>query len=106
MVGVRRQLTLIVLGIAAPIFSLAQVDSLEAVLRSAESDSIRVRAHVALSEAYQYSNSSKAKSHGQAALDIANREQWSWALYEAYKQQAFLSAIAGDYTTALKYDND
>jgi signal transduction histidine kinase len=106
MVGVRKRLTLIFLGIACPLLSLAQIDSLESVLRNASSDSLKVRAYVALSAAYQYHNYAKAKANSSEAVEIASRQKWPWALYEAYKQEAFLCALAGDYTTALKYDNE
>jgi signal transduction histidine kinase len=106
MLGVRKQLSLVLLGIALPLLSVAQIDSLESALGNASSDSAKVRAHVALSAAYQYQNYSKAKENAAAALEIAQREGWPWALYAAYKQEAFLCALAGDYTTALKYDNE
>jgi signal transduction histidine kinase len=105
MLGLRLRLTLIALGTAFPLIGLAQIDSLEQALRSADSDSLRVRGHVALAAAYQYQNYAKAKSNSASALEIAEREKWPWALYQAYKQEAFLLALAGDYTSALKFDN-
>jgi signal transduction histidine kinase len=106
MVGVKRRLTLILLGALVPLFSIAQIDSLEALLKKTDSDSIRVRAYIALSRAYQYQNYAKAKTNSAHAMDIAEREDWDWALYESYKQEALLCSLAGDFTSALKFDNE
>src|SRR5688572_33440103 len=88
MVGVKRRLTLILLGTIVSLSSIAQIDSLEAVIKSTDSDSIRVRAYLALSTAYQFQNYAKAKSNSAHAMDIAEREDWEWALYQSYKQEA------------------
>jgi signal transduction histidine kinase len=106
MVGVKRRLTLILLGTVVSLSSIAQIDSLEAVVKATDSDSIRVRAYLALSSAYQFQNYAKAKSNSAHAMDIAEREDWDWALYESYKQEALLCSLAGDFTSALKFDNE
>lgn len=95
------------LGIAWPAISLSQkLDSLESALKAASSDSVRVRLMVALSTGYQYQNFAKAVDNAESALTIAKQKQWPWALFESYRQRAFLAALSGDYTSALKYDNE
>jgi signal transduction histidine kinase len=104
---VKLRLIASLIGIAVPVISFSQsLDSLESALKSTDSDSLRVRTLVALSAGYQYQNFAKAVTRAEEAQAIAEQEEWPWALYESYKQLAFLAALSGDYATALKYDNE
>lgn len=82
----------------------ARLDSLEAAVSNSNSDSTKVRALISLSIGYQYLDHARARQTGTEALTIAEKNKWPWALYESYKQLAFLASLSGDYTTALKYD--
>jgi signal transduction histidine kinase len=103
---VKGRLFLTLVGIAFPALTNSQsLDSLESALQSAASDSVRVKVLVATSSAYQYQNFATALKYADEALAIAEKEQWPWALYEAYKQRAFLAALSGDFTSALSLDH-
>ena len=94
--------------LAAPIFLCAQgqnsIDSLQLLLDKTKSDSMHIELLVELSIAYQYVDYERAKSHANKAVEMAEQKNLNWARLISYKQQGFLSALRGDFTSALKYD--
>ncbi len=94
--------------LVAPLFLCAQgqnsIDSLQKLMDNTSSDSTRIELLVELSIAYQYVDYERAKSHANQAVEIAEQKNLNWAKLIAYKQQGFLSALRGDFTSALKFD--
>lgn len=80
-------------------------DSLETVLRNTTNDSLRFKLMVDLAKDYQYKNFIKAKQFSDQALALAENKNWTWAKVAAYSQEGFLATLSGDYTSAIKFDN-
>lgn len=80
-------------------------DSLENVLYNTKNDSLRFKLMVELSQAYQYKNFIKAKQFSDQALTLAESKNWTWAKILVYRQEGFLATISGDYSRAMKFDN-
>jgi len=80
-------------------------DSLETVLRSTTSDSIRFTLLIDLSKKFQYKNFNAAKQFSERALTIAEKKNWPWAKVAVFSQEGFLATLSGDYTRAIKFDN-
>lgn len=80
-------------------------DSLETVLRNTTNDSLRFKLMVDLAKGYQYKNFIKAKQFSDQALALAENKNWTWAKVAAYSQEGFLATLSGDYTSAIKFDN-
>jgi len=82
------------------------LDSLERVLESSISDSLRLTTLLTLSKEYQYKDIPKAEKFSKQAFSLAEKNNWAWGKSKAYSQEAFLATISGDYTKAMKYDNE
>ncbi|MCE7863164.1 MAG: hypothetical protein DYG99_06450 [Bacteroidetes bacterium CHB5] len=80
-------------------------DSLENVLHNTKNDSLRFKLMIELSQTYQYKNFSKAKQFSDQALTLAEAKNWTWAKIIVYGQEGFLATISGDYSRAMKFDN-
>jgi len=80
-------------------------DSLENVLHNTKNDSLRFKLMIELSQTYQYKNFSKAKQFSDQALTLAEAKDWTWAKIIVYGQEGFLATISGDYSRAMKFDN-
>jgi signal transduction histidine kinase len=105
-INIVRPLTVLLFFLAC-ICSYAQdkIDSLEAELKKAPADTTRIRLYVSLSAQYQYTNYPKSKQYAQQALDLAEKQEMGRWKNLAYRNIGFLFAISGDYSTALRYDN-
>lgn len=79
-------------------------DSLETKLNDAPNDSVRIVLLLELSKKNQFADFAKAKAFANRAVEIADQKELDWARVISYKQQAYLSTIRGDFTTALKFD--
>lgn len=79
-------------------------DSLETKLNDAPNDSVRIVLLLELSRKNQFADFAKAKAFANRAVEIADQKELDWARVISYKQQAYLSTIRGDFTTALKFD--
>lgn len=86
-------------------FSQIQKDSLENILNTKVSDSVRFITYIKLSQQKQYTDFVNAVIYSDKAYAIANRKQWPWAKGIVYNQLSFLATLSGDYSTAMKYDN-
>lgn len=82
------------------------MDSLERVLQGSISDSLRFTTLLTLSKEYQYKDIPKAEKFSKQAFSLAEQNNWAWGKSKAYTQEAFLATISGDYTRAMKYDNE
>ncbi|HEY8511222.1 MAG TPA: tetratricopeptide repeat-containing sensor histidine kinase [Cyclobacteriaceae bacterium] len=83
----------------------SQRDSLEHLLGTNLSDSVRLRTQIKLSNLYQFHDYDRSLSHAQEAVAQAERMGQYWALAESYRNLAYIYTLNGDYSTALKYDN-
>lgn len=90
--------------LATPAFA-QNLDSLQAVLRNTTGDSTRFALMIELSKKYQYKNFASAKQFSEQALALAENKNWPWAKVIAYSQVGFLATLSGDYTSAIKFDN-
>lgn len=81
------------------------LDSLEAVLRNTTGDSVRFILMIDLSKKYQYKNFNTSKQFSEQALNLAETKNWNWAKVAAYSQEGFLATLSGNYTSAIKFDN-
>ena len=88
-------------------FSNAQVklDSLESELRKSTSDSVKVRLLHQLTDEYKFMDFTRAESFANQALQLSEKKDWNWAKAESYRRMSALATLHGNYTTALKYDN-
>lgn len=83
----------------------AKLDSLETALSKAESDSVRIVLLNKLTDAYLYVDYTKAEAFANEATQLSEQKDWAWAKSESYKRMSYLATLHGNYTTALKYDN-
>ena len=83
----------------------AKLDSLETALSKAESDSVRIVLLNKLTDAYLYVDYTKAEAFANEATRLSEQKDWAWAKSESYKRMSYLATLHGNYTTALKYDN-
>ncbi|HEY0771057.1 MAG TPA: tetratricopeptide repeat protein, partial [Sphingobacteriaceae bacterium] len=90
---------------SASAFSQNKIDSLEAELKKTNPDTTRVKLYVKLSEEYQYTNYAKSREFAQQAVDLAEEKNLATSKNLAYRNIGLLFAISGDYSTALRYDN-
>jgi tetratricopeptide (TPR) repeat protein len=81
------------------------LDSLENVLKQDIADSTRVKILLRLSDGYQYIAFAKSKEYAEQALQLANDNNYTLLRIESHQAMGSLSTISGDYTTALKFDN-
>ncbi len=82
-----------------------KIDSLEAELRNDLTDSVRVRVLVSLSRAFRFSDFQKSKDYATEALAIADKTSLARTRIIAFENIGTLSTLSGDYSTALRYDN-
>jgi signal transduction histidine kinase len=81
------------------------IDSLENILKQNPPDSLRIRVLINLSEKYEYVTFAKSRAYAEEALKIANQRNLLPEKILAHQTMGSLHTLAGDYTTALKYDN-
>lgn len=67
---------------------------------------MRVLLLVELAENYERVDFDKATRYTNEALKIANENNWNWARIKVYERAGFLGTLSGDYSKAIKYDND
>ncbi|NJM25524.1 MAG: sensor histidine kinase [Bacteroidia bacterium] len=92
--------------VAVPALGQSRIDSLEQVLRKGNlSDSSRIRATVSLSMEYEYMDFNKAKSLAQEAVKLVEESNLSAMKTVAYRNLATVYRIGGDFSSALRYDN-
>lgn len=102
-----RHLAILIFCVSFSIAGLSQnkIDSLETELKKSLADTTRVKLYVALSQEYQYSNYPKSKEYAQQAVDLAEMQNVMSSKNLAYRNIGLLFAISGDYSTALRFDN-
>jgi tetratricopeptide (TPR) repeat protein len=81
------------------------IDSLENVLKQNIADTTRIKILLKLSDDYQYIAFAKSKTYAKEALQIANDKNFIQQKIQTHQALGSLYTIAGDYTTALKFDN-
>ncbi len=81
------------------------VERLEQQLLEASSDSVKIKLLIALSEAHQYNSYAKALEYATQAQQLAEQYKQYWAVKTTFRQMGLLSAQTGDFSTAMKIDN-
>jgi len=87
-------------------FAQTNLDSLENSLKASQQDSLRFTKLIKLSQEYQFLNFLKAEEFSAQALAMAEKKNWEWAKPIAYARAGYIATISGDYTSAIKYDNN
>lgn len=80
-------------------------DSLEQILQTEISDSVRLRIQLELSVRYQFVDFVKSFNYANEAVSLAEKIGEPWARASSYKNLAYCYTLSGDYSTALKYDD-
>lgn len=88
------------------VWAQSNLPALERQLEQTTSDSVRVLLLVELAENYERVDFDKATRYTNEALKIANENNWNWARIKVYERAGFLGTLSGDYSKAIKYDND
>ncbi len=96
---------IVLLGLALPVFAQSTLDSLNTLLKQSTSDSLKVRILVKLCDIYKVIDIDQAQNSANEALRISERENWEWGLLESSVRKGTIATLKGDFTTALKYDN-
>jgi len=81
------------------------IEGLEKELKKDIPDSTRVDVLISVSELYQFVTFSKSKEYSEEALKLANEKNLVHGKIKANENIGSLYTISGDYTTALRYDN-
>ncbi|HEX5169958.1 MAG TPA: tetratricopeptide repeat-containing sensor histidine kinase [Cyclobacteriaceae bacterium] len=80
-------------------------DSLEQILQTEISDSLRLRVLQELTARYQFVDYVKSFNYANEATILAEKIGSHWAKASSYKNLAYCYTLSGDYSTALKYDD-
>jgi signal transduction histidine kinase/Tfp pilus assembly protein PilF len=81
-----------------------EIDSLEDQLSKNIHDTTRVRALIRLADAYTFTDFQKSTQYAKEAIDLAIKTENPNLKYSANQQLALSYSLAGDYTSALKYE--
>jgi len=93
------------LWIASSAYAQSKLDSLKAELNQSSSDSVRVRILIQLCDIYSVTDIDLAQNCANEALRISEKKNWEWGLLESSVRKGKIATLMGDFTTALKYDN-
>ena len=91
--------------VSVPLFGQSKIDSLEAELKKDVSDSIKVNVLIRLSKEYEYIDFRKSRQYATVAVRLAEERNLNRGKIKAYQNIGTLYTISGDYSTALRYDN-
>lgn len=80
-------------------------DSLEQILETDISDSLKLRTLVNLSNQYQFVDFNKSFRYANDAVTLAGKIGSPWAKAVSYSALAYHYTLSGDYSTALKFDD-
>ena len=80
-------------------------NQIEAELKKELTDSARVRTLISLSRLYRFSDFQRSKDYATEALAIADKSTLGRTRIIAFENIGTLSTLSGDYSTALRYDN-
>lgn len=94
-----------ILSNAVIVSGQSRIDSLESELKKPLTDSSRVSVMISLSQEYQYTNMTKSRELAESALKIAENRNLRKQKIRTYQNIGALYSISGDYSTALRYDN-
>lgn len=81
------------------------IDSLENLLNQNIQDSVRINILLSLSSEHRYLDFSKSKAYAEQALKLSTDKNLNRKQVRANQILGSLYSLAGDYTSALKYDN-
>lgn len=88
-----------------PAASQEKIDSLENELKKDIPDSTQVKVLVALSREFQYRDFNKSQVYAEKALSLAEDSDFAGIKNLAYQNIGALYTLSGDYSSALRYDN-
>ena len=103
-----KKIVLIVLALVATQISWSQrakIDSLEKVLTTDLTDSLRLQVQLDLSVKHQFKDFVKCLKYAKDAVKLSEQINLPWAKAAAYQNLAYYYTLSGDYSTALEYDN-
>jgi signal transduction histidine kinase/Tfp pilus assembly protein PilF len=80
-------------------------DSLEKILATEISDSLRLKMQLELSTRYLFVDFVKSFKYANDAVELAEKIGSHWAKAGSYKNVAYCYTLSGNYSTALKYDD-
>ena len=87
-----------------PMFGQSSLDSLETKLAAESNDSSRFLLLLKLSRESEFYDYSKARKYASDATLLSDELDAPWAKGKLYFRLAFLEAMEGDFSDALKYD--
>lgn len=100
----RFRIVFLVMVMGAPTFAQQRIDSLQRLLKSATSDSLRIKWLVSLNRETEYLNIDKAREYLAEARRLAESNQWNWARLLVYHSESYSAMLLGDFTTSLRID--
>jgi tetratricopeptide (TPR) repeat protein len=80
------------------------IDSLESELKKEKSVARSIDLMVGLASAYSFVDFPKSIKYAKEAVELANRTDQALIKYRANQQLSMSYTLAGDYTSALKYE--
>jgi signal transduction histidine kinase len=100
-----RILLLLTVLFSSPVMGQKKIDSLQNELKKDIADSAKVKILVALSREFQYIDYNQSKLYATEALQLADERNLLEIKNLAYQNIGTLYSLSGDYSTALRYDN-
>ncbi len=100
----RFRIVFLVMVMGAPTFAQQRIDSLQRLLKSATSDSLRVEWLISLNGETEYLDIDKAREYLAEARRLAESNQWNWARLLVYRAESYSAMLLGDFTTSLRID--
>jgi signal transduction histidine kinase len=81
------------------------IDSLRSVAENTPNDSVRIRAYLTLSTAHNFRDISKSRQYLEEAKRLAEERDWDWAVGMSLVNFGYVSALEGDFTSAIRFGN-
>jgi signal transduction histidine kinase len=98
-------LFLLIILLSWPCIGQEKIDSLETELQKDNADSVKVKLLVSLSLEYQYLDFNKSRQYARQAVELADEGRDAKIKNLAYQNIGTLYSLSGDYSTALRFDN-
>jgi signal transduction histidine kinase len=95
----------LLLGVVSAGAQTPTIDSLRSVAENTPNDSVRIRAYLALSTAHNFRDISKSRQYLEEAKRLAEERDWDWAVGMSLVNFGYVSALEGDFTSAIRFGN-
>lgn len=96
---------LLIIALSWTAMGQQKIDSLENELSKNLTDSLKVKVLISLSREYQYRDFNESKKYAAEAVTLAELGKHAATKNIAYQNIGRLYSLSGDYSTALRYDN-